>query len=235
MEEMNILAGIRSELLSLGEEKYREFSSGLMPTVDKSRVIGIRIPALRAYAKRIGKRDGISEFLCALPHEYFEENNLHAFLISQINDYGECVRELDRFLPYVDNWATCDSLRPACFKAHKSELIDDIGRWISSEHSYTVRFGIEMLMVHFLGEDFKGEYADKVAAIVSDEYYVNMMIAWYFATALAKNWDGVITYVEDRRLPEQTHNKTIQKAVESYRITEEQKNYLRALRIRRLQ
>lgn len=225
--EDNICARIRSELISLSDEKYRGFSSALMPNVDKERVIGIRIPRLRAYAKQICKEKDICEFMSDLPHAYFEENNLHAFLIEQIKDYGECVRALDIFLPYVDNWATCDSMRPKIFKAHKSELICDIRRWMRSEHPYTVRFGIGMLMIHFLGENFKTEYADEVASVRSDEYYVNMMIAWYFATALSTNWDDVIAYVEGGRLSQWINNKTIQKACESYRINAEQKAYLK--------
>lgn len=230
MTEKSICIEIREQLRSLSEEKYRSFSASLMPSVDAETVIGVRIPILRAYARSIFKDERALDFMRELPHKYFEENNLHAFLICQIKDYGECVCELDRFLPYVDNWATCDSMRPRAFKAHKSELIADIRRWMRSEHPYTVRFGIEMLMVHFLGEHFKREYADAVADIRSNEYYVNMMIAWYFATALATNWDEVLPYVEGGRLSDLTHNKTIQKAVESYRIDAERKAYLRTLK-----
>jgi 3-methyladenine DNA glycosylase AlkD len=165
-----------------------------------------------------------------LPHAYFEENNLHAFFIEQISDYGECIGAIDRFLPYVDNWSTCDSLRPRVFNTHRTELISDIRCWICSEHSYTVRFGIEMLMVHFLGDNFRTEYADAVVSVRSDEYYVNMMIAWYFATALAKNWDDTVRYIEEDTLSEWVHNRTIQKARESYRITPEQKAYLKTLK-----
>lgn len=230
MTENSICIEIREQLRSLSEENYRRFSASLMPSVDAETVIGVRIPILRTYARHIFKDERALDFMRELPHKYFEENNLHAFLVCQIKDYGECVRELDRFLPYVDNWATCDSMRPRVFKSHKSELLADIRRWICSEHPYTVRFGIEMLMIHFLGDGFKTEYADAVADIRSDEYYVNMMIAWYFATALATNWDEVIPYVEGGRLSDLTHNKTIQKAVESYRIDAEGKAYLRTLK-----
>lgn len=229
----NTCREIREELILLGEEKYRDFSVMLIPAVKKESIIGIRIPALRAYANRIYKDAQASEFMRDLPHVYFEENNLHAFLIEKIGDYGECIKELDLFLPYVDNWSTCDSMRPRIFASHKSELIYDIRRWISSEHSYTIRFGIEMLMVHFLGDAFKTEYADAVADIRSDEYYVNMMIAWYFATALAKNWDEAVKYIEKGRLSDWVHNKAIGKATESYRITSDQKAYLRTLKRQR--
>ena len=230
MKDVNACSKIRSELLSLADIRYRDFSSALMPSVDKARVIGIRIPVLRKYAKALYKSTDGDVFMSDLPHAYFEENNLHAFLICRINDYGECIRRLDAFLPYVDNWATCDSMRPSVFKTHTSELIGDIFRWMSSEHPYTVRFGIEMLMIHFLGDRFKTEYADAVACVRSGDYYVNMMIAWYFATALATNWDDVIPYVEDGRLYGMTHNKTIQKAVESFRIDAERKAYLKTLK-----
>lgn len=232
MSENNLCAEIRAELLSLADTDYRSFSLSLMPTVEKNSVIGIRIPVLRKYAKQINNSMDRDRFMQDLPHAYFEENNLHAFLIEQIADYGECIRALDLFLPYVDNWATCDSMRPRVFKSHKSELLADIRRWMRSKHPYTVRFGIEMLMIHFLGDGFKTEYADAVADIRSDEYYVNMMIAWYFATALATNYSDAIRYIEEDRLSDLVHNKAIQKVLESYRITDRQKEYLRKYRRR---
>lgn len=230
MELMDIREEIRRGLLSARDEKYRKFSAGLIPTVAYDSIIGIRIPYLRAYARRLFRDKDVSAFMSELPHAYFEENNLHAFFIEQISDYGECIGAIDLFLPYVDNWSTCDSLRPRVFNTHRTELISDIRRWICSEHSYTVRFGIEMLMVHFLGDNFRTEYADAVASVRSDEYYVNMMIAWYFATALAKNWDDTVRYIEEDTLSEWVHNRTIQKARESYRITPEQKAYLKTLK-----
>ena len=174
----------------------------------------------------------VREFLSVLPHEYFDEMQLHAFIISGIRDYDECMEEVERFLPFVNNWATCDQLSPKAFAKHKPELLEHIKAWISSDRTYTVRFAIGMLMTHFLDADFRDEYLKMVSAVRSEEYYINMMIAWYFATALAKQWDAAIPYIEERRLSKWVHNKTIQKAIESYRITEEQKDYLRTLRIK---
>ena len=219
---------IQKELLSLGEQKYKDFQSALMPTVDPDTIIGIRTPILRRYAKTL--KD--TTFLEALPHRYYEENNLHSFLIAGIADYDECIAHVERFLPFVDNWATCDSLRPACFKKHRQKLILKVKEWLGSNHTYTVRFGIEMLMVYYLDDEFDDTYPKMVADIKSDEYYVNMMIAWYFATALAKKWESIIGYIEKCALPLWVHNKTIQKAIESYRITNEQKDYLRKLKRR---
>lgn len=219
---------IQTRLFALQDPAYRAFHSALMPTIDKNTIIGVRIPALRALAKEL--RGSAGDFLTSLPHEYYEENNLHGFLIADIRDFTACVEAVEAFLPFVDNWATCDSLRPKCFARHKPELLLHIRRWLAAEHPYTLRFGMEMLMVHFLEGDFAPEYPQWVAAVESEEYYVNMMMAWYFATALAKQWDAVIGYLEENRLPLWVHNKTIQKAVESFRITAEQKAYLRTLR-----
>lgn len=210
--------------------EYKAFHEKLIPNVHPDTVIGVRTPELRAYAKIIYKEPDIEIFLQTLPHKYYEENNLHAFMIEQIKNYKECICELDRFLPYVDNWATCDMMRPKCFKKHKKELLPEIERWLDSSDVYAVRFGIEMLMVHFLDESFEERFPDWVAGIIGDEYYINMMIAWYFATALAKQYDCAVRYLEKQKLPVWIHNKTIQKAVESYRITDEQKAYLRTLR-----
>ena len=221
---------IRNELYNLQDLKYKDFHCRLIPTVDPATVIGVRAPALKAYAKSLKDKD-VSGFLADLPHDYYDENNLHALLIMSLKDYHECVAALDAFLPYVDNWATCDLLRPVSFKKHRAELLEDIKHWISSEHTYTIRFGLEMLMTHFLDEDFKPEYLDWVASIQSDEYYINMMLAWYFATALAKQWDSTLPYLEMHRLSPWVHNKSIQKAIESYRITAEQKTYLRGIKI----
>ncbi len=218
---------IREKLFSLKDLKYRDFSSSLMPTVNPETVIGVRIPRLRKFAKEIATEKDISLFLNTLPHKYFEENNLHAFIIEQTTDFSECIKEIDKFLPFVDNWATCDSMRPKCFKNHREELLEKIDEWLVSSHTYTVRYGIEMLMVYFLDELFCPEYLKKVAEIKSDEYYINMMIAWYFATALAKQYDGTLPYITEKVLPDWVHNKTIQKVVESYRLTREQKEFLK--------
>lgn len=222
---------IQNKLLSMAEPEYKAFQCKLMPTVDQETVIGIRTPLLRAMAKELKNTDTAKHFLQYLPHRYYEENNLHGFLISQISDLSACVEALDHFLPYVDNWATCDGVRPKCFSKHRQELLTNIDRWLASEHIYTVRFAIEMLMCHFLDSDFSVEFLEKVVKVKSGEYYVDMMIAWYFATALAKQWNHAVTYLEQKRLNPWIHNKTLQKAVESYRITPEQKTYLRTLRV----
>lgn len=221
---------IQELLFSLQDTKYRDFHSKLMPTIDYETIIGVRTPDLRKQVKTLVKREDIGEFMEALPHDYYEENNLHAFLIEQMKDYDECLEHLERFLPYVDNWATCDAMTPKVFKKHKEELLEKIQGWLVSDHTYTIRFGIEMLMKFYLDEDFDEKYLDWVAAVRSEEYYVNMMIAWYFATALAKQYDASLPYIKENRLADWTHNKTIQKAVESYRITSEQKTYLKTLK-----
>ena len=222
---------ITKELFQLQDPGYREFQSRLIPTVAPETVIGIRTPALRKYAKDPLKQDRMEEFLQELPHRYFDENQLHAFLLSEMKDYERCIRETNRFLPYVDNWATCDQMSPKVFRKHRKELLEEIRRWLGSEQTYTVRFAVGMLMQHFLDEDYQPCYPELVAGIRSEEYYINMMIAWYFATALAKQYDSVIPFLENRKLEPWTHNRTIQKAVESYRITPEQKAYLKSLRV----
>ena len=224
---------IRRKLFSLQDIKYRDFQAKLIPGKTAEVMIGVRTPELRKLAKELGKREDISEFLTDLPHEYFDEDQLHAFILSGMKDYKECMEGVCRFLPFVDNWATCDQMSPKVFKKHRLALANQADRWLDSEHTYTVRFGIGMLMEHFLEEDFDLKYPERVAGLRSDDYYVNMMIAWYFATALAKQYDAIIPYIENRRLDLWTHNKTIQKAIESYRITPEQKEYLRTLRIKK--
>ena len=221
---------IRQTLFSLQDIKYGDFQAKLMPTMDRQRVIGVRTPALRKYAKELAKEKDIQEFLQDLPHKYFEENQLHAFIICEQKEYHRCMEELVRFLPYVDNWAICDQMSPKVFKKHRKELLEQIKIWIASKETYTVRYGIGMLMNHFLEEDFEVEYPEIVAKIRTEEYYVNMMIAWYFATALAKQYEAVLPFLEERRLDNWTHRKAIQKSVESYRITKEQKEYLKSLR-----
>ena len=215
------------------DAQYKDFCASLMPTVDPDTVIGIRTPHLRKYAKALAKEGRTGDFLAALPHTYFEENQLHAFLIEQIGEYEATVTALDTFLPFVDNWATCDSMSPRVLGKYPDALMEKIGEWLTASHTYTIRYAIGLLMRYFLDERFSPEYLAWVAAIRSDEYYVNMMIAWYFATALAKQYDAALPYITECRLPVWIHNKTIQKAVESYRITQEQKALLRTYRIKK--
>ena len=221
---------IIKRLYELKDAGYRDFQSKLIPTVNKENVIGVRTPELKKLAKELSKREDIGGFLKAVPHRYYDENQLHAFIISGIKNFDECIKEVNAFLPYVDNWATCDTLLPDVFTKHKAELADNIDKWIKNKHTYTVRFAVSMLMRHFLNDDFRLEYAEKVAEIRSDEYYINMMVAWYFATALAKQYDSIIPFIENKALDKWTHNKAIQKSIESRRITPEQKEYLRSLR-----
>ena len=224
---------IRKELFDMRDEKYGEFQAKLIPTVEADTIIGVRTPQLRKYAGQLLKRDDVQEFLDDLPHKYFDENQLHAFILSGMKDYEKCVNEVNRFLPHVDNWATCDQMSPKVFKKHRQELLNCIKVWMKSKETYTIRFGIGMLMEHFLDEDFDPKYPEMVAKIRSDEYYVNMMTAWYFATALAKQYDSILPYIENNRLDTWTHNKAIQKAVESYRITDDQKAYLKSLKVKK--
>lgn len=204
--------------------KYKEFHQKLMPTVPKDTVIGVPIPILRKLAKKYND----ASFLQSLPHKYYEENNLHAFMLENIKDFDECVNELECFLPYINNWATCDSLCPKIFK--NRDILPLIKKWLKSNHTYTIRFGVNMLMKFYLDGNFKTEYSDLVKNIKSDEYYVNMVRAWYFATALSKHYDDILQYLTENMLDVWTHNKTIQKAIESYRITKEQKEYLKTLK-----
>ena len=222
---------IRKRLFKLQDKKYRDFQCRLIPTLESTTIIGVRTPELRRYAKELVKQKDIQNFLSFLPHQYFEENQLHAFIMSEIKDNKQCLEELNRFLPFVDNWATCDQLSPKVFKKNRSELIDQIKQWVCSDKTYMVRFGIGMLLEHFLDDDFDPIYLEMVSKISSTEYYIRMMIAWYFATALAKQYTKALPYIEEQRLDIWTHNKTIQKAVESRRITLEQKEYLKCLKI----
>lgn len=233
MNKTTIITNVQTHLFELQDLKYRDFHAKLMPTVNKEKIIGVRTPALRVFAKKYGKTDEAKEYLQILPHQYYEENNLHGLLIEQIKDYDTCLEELERFLPYIDNWATCDLLALHMMKKHRDIFIREVFRWIESDQPYTIRLGISMLMRHYLDEEFKTEYPEKVAAIRSEEYYVNMMRAWYFATALAKQYDKILPFIEKQKLDVWTHNKTIQKAIESYRITPEQKEYLRGLKIKK--
>ena len=227
---MTITERIREELFQMQDTAYADFQAKLIPSADRQSVIGVRTPLLRKYAKKLAKDSLIEEFLAELPHDYFDENQLHAFVIAEEKDFLACVEQVQRFLPYVDNWATCDQLSPGVFRKNKQELFLYIRQWLRSDHTYTVRFAIGMLMQHFLDDDFLPEYPALVAGVHSGEYYINMEIAWYFATALAKQYDETISYLTENKLEKWTHNKTIQKAVESNRITAEKKAYLRTLR-----
>ena len=222
---------IQQRLFALQDAGYRDFHAALMPTVDKALVIGVRMPALRALAKELKGTELAADFMAALPHKYYEENNLHAALIGHIRDFDACIAAVERFLPYVDNWATCDMMNPRALAKDKAALLERIRLWLQSGHTYTVRFGMEMLMNHFLEEDFREEDLALVASVQSEEYYVRMMQAWYFATALAKQYEAAVTYLEQRRLGAWVHNKTIQKARESFRVSQEQKDYLKSLKV----
>ena len=231
MEQEWVIREVEEQLFEMQDLKYRDFHAGLMPNIDKNRIIGVRTPQLRKFAKEYGKTENAKTFLTVLPHQYYEENNLHGLLIEQIKEYDSALDELERFLPYIDNWATCDMLAMKVVKKHLDLFIKKIYQWLESKHTYTIRFAIGMLMRYYLEDTFKIGYARKVAEIRSEEYYVNMMRAWYFATALAKQYEQVIPFLEERQLDVWTHNKTIQKCVESYRITPEQKEYLKTLKI----
>lgn len=224
---------IRAELYRMQDQKYKEFNSKLIPNIDPDTMIGVRTPELRNYAKQLMKEPYVTDFLNELPHALFEENQLHAFVLSGMKDFAICMDELNRFLPYVDNWATCDQLSPKIFKKHRKELLEQIKTWIRSDKTYMVRFAIGMLMEHFLDEGFDPVYPKMVSAVRSGEYYINMMTAWYFATALAKQYDAVLPFMENHALDDWTHNKAIQKSIESYRIRPDQKEYLRTLKVKK--
>ena len=224
-------ADLNKKLFSLRDSTYRDMQIKIIPNINPESIIGVRTPELRGMAKDILKAGDYKDFLEDLPHVYFEENQLHAFIISGIKDLKECMEETERFLPYVDNWATCDQMSPKVFKRHKEVLLAHIKEWIESDKTYTIRFGVKMLMEHFLEDDYDPVYPEMVAKLRSEEYYVNMMIAWYFATALAKQYESVLPFIEEKRLDDWTHNKAIQKSVESNRIRDEQKKYLKTLKI----
>ncbi len=228
---MNNRDVIRESLFEMQDSSYKEFHKKLIPSVNPDTIIGVRTPVLRKLAKEIAKENRNVYFLKELPHRYYEENQLHAFIIALIKDYYQCIYEIERFLPYVDNWATCDQMSPSIFKKNKEKLLIKIRTWISSSHVYTKRFAIGMLMKHYLDEDFKKDYLKMVSEIKSGDYYVDMMRAWYFATALAKQYESTLPYLENYQLDRWTHNKTIQKAIESHRIIQDQKAFLRTIKI----
>ena len=229
---MDTLTFVRTELQALADQNYREFNSKLMPTVEKSTVFGVRTPVLRKFAKEFFKDPRSNEFLTALPHKYFEESQLHAFLVEQIKDFDRCILAVEAFLPFIDNWATCDCFSPAVFKKEPDRLLPYIEKWLTSSHVYTVRYGVVMLMRYFLDERFDEKHLKTVADLPTDDYYLSMAVAWYFATALSKQYDAALPYIQDRLLDKATHNRAIQKAVESFRISEKHKAYLKTLRIK---
>ncbi len=221
---------LQEQLFAFADEKYRDFHSALMPTVEKSAVMGVRTPVLRKFANEFSKTGDAEQFLNDLPHKFYEENNLHAFLLEKIRNYDELIEKLDEFLPFVDNWATCDMMRPKILKNNKERLLEDIRRWAKSPYVYEVRYAINCLMIYFLDDDFDEEFYDIVLGVKNDDYYIFMVKAWYFATALAKQYTSAVKVLEERKLDKKTHNKTIQKAVESYRLNQEEKAYLKTLK-----
>ena len=223
---------ITDKLFELKDDKYADFSSKLTPNIDRISIIGVRVPDVRKLAKEYIKDEESKVFLNSLPHKYFDENMLHGLLISEIKDYEECIIKIEKFLPFVDNWAVCDIMSPKIFSKNTDKLIDKIKEWLKSNKVYTCRFGIGMLLKYYLDDNFKSEYLKLVSNIKSEEYYINMMKSWFFATSLCKQWDDTIKYLEENKLDKWVHNKTIQKAIESYRITNEQKEYLKSLKLK---
>ena len=225
------MTNIQEYLLSQADQKYRDFTLPLMPTVDEKAFIGVRLPILKKYAKELDEKER-EEFLKSLPHQYHEENILHAFILSNIKDYDEFIRDVDAFLPFVTNWSVCDTLCNKYLEKHKDKLIKEVYKWLQSKEVYRVRYAAKCLMNYYLGDDFKEEHLEKVSQVRLEDYYVKMMIAWYLATGLAKNYDSFITAIENHQFDKDIHNKAIQKAVESYRISDEHKNYLKTLKIK---
>ena len=221
---------IQKQLFKMQDVEYKNFHSKLMPTVDDEKIIGIRIPVLRKFANEFAKSQEAETFVESLPHKYYEEDNLHAFVLEKIKDFDVAIKKTEAFLPYIDNWATCDMFMPKCFKSNSNYLLKEIKKWIKSKETYTTRYGILLLMKLFLDDNFKLEYAKLVAQIKSDEYYVNMMIAWFFATALSKHYDDILPFITENKLSVWVHNKTIQKAIESNRILNETKAFLKTLK-----
>lgn len=221
---------VYERLISYEDEKYKDFQSKLVPNIDKKTIIGVRTPQMRKIVKEILGTTEATIFLQALPHQYYEENLIHFFLISKIKDFDECVKEVEKFLPYINCWPVCDQATPLVFKKNHDKLLPLIKKWINSNHVYTARFGIRMLMNEFLNDDFKEEYLEWVSSKSGDDYYLKMMVAWFFATALAKQYNATIKYIENRCLDSWIHQKTIQKAVESYRVSDEHKEYLKKFR-----
>ena len=222
---------IQKYLFDNKDEAYRAFTLPLIPNIDENTIIGVRLPILKKYAKSL-KNIEIKEFLSDLPHYYHEENILHAFILSSIKDYDEFIKEVDIFLPYVSNWSVCDTISNKNLNKYKDRLIKEVFKWLKSDELYRVRYAVKCLMNYYLGEDFKEEHIERVLEVKLDDYYVRMMIAWYLATGLAKNYDDFIKVIEEKRFDEFTHNKAIQKAVESYRVSDEHKAYLKTLKVK---
>ena len=222
---------IKEDLFSLKDEQYQEFQSSLIPTIPKDTVIGVRTPILRKYAKDMSNEVRDS-FMHELPHQYYEENILHAICLSEVKDYNLFIKEIERFLPYIDNWAVCDIIKPKVVQKDKKDFNQYIKKWINSNEVYTIRYGVDMLMTYYLDEDYRKTYLKYPLKVKSSDYYVKMVVAWYYATALAKHYDDTIVILEEKKLSKWVHNKTIQKAIESYRITLEQKEYLKSLKIK---
>ncbi len=221
---------VYERLLSFQDEKYIDFQSKLVPNIDKNTIIGVKTPQMKEIVKEVFGTEEATDFLKVLPHKYYEENLIHFFLIAKIKDFDECVREVERFLPYIDCWPVCDQGSPMVFKKNHDKLLPLIKKWIKSKHVYTARFGMRMLMNEFLNDDFKEEYLEWVASKTGDDYYLKMMVAWFFATALAKQYDSAVKYIENKRLDPWIQQKTIQKAIESYRVSDEHKEYLKKFR-----
>ena len=221
---------ITDKLMKLKDAKYQEFQSKLVPNIDKNKILGIKTPDLRMLAKEMALSDMKEEFLKELPHQYYDEDLIHFFVISLEKDFNKTIEYVETFLPYVNCWPVSDQATPKAFKKHHQELLPYIKKWILSSHVYTARFGMRMLMNEFLDDDFKEEYLELVASKKGEDYYLKMMVAWYFATALCKQYDASIKYIEEHRLDDWVHKKTIQKAIESFRVTEEHKEYLRSLK-----
>ena len=226
------MKSVIEQLFELQDLSYKDFHKKLIPNIDEDNIIGVRTPVLRKFAKEFAKSELKDEFLNSLPHKYYDENNLHAFVIEAIKDYDECINKIDEFLPYIDNWATCDSLSPKIFKKHKKEVYDKIKIWLKSDKTYTVRFAIVTLLANYLDDDFEEEMLTLVTDIKSEEYYINMAIAWYVSVALVKQYDSTIKLIQSKKLDKFTHNKSIQKAIESYRVDDDKKKYLRTLKIK---
>ena len=217
-------------LMKTKDDKYKSFQAKLVPNISVDTILGIRTPEMKNIAKELFNSNDYESFLNDLPHKYYEENLIHFFVISMIKDFDECIKKVEEFLPYVNCWPVSDQGSPKCFKRNHDKLLPYIKKWIKSKHVYTARFGIRMLMNEYLGDDFKEEYLDMVASVKGEDYYLKMMVAWYFATALAKRYDETVVYFENHKLDKWVHNKAIQKALESYRVTEEHKNYLKSLK-----
>ncbi len=224
---------IQNEIFKLQDKKYRDFQAKLIPNINPKTIVGVRTGELRILAKQLFKQNDFSDFLNSLAHKYFEENQLHSFIISEIKDFDSCIFEVNKFLPFIDNWATCDQMLPKVFKEHKDELLEYINIWLFSENTstYAIRFAIKNLMTYFLGTNFNLAYPNMILKIHSQEYYINMMIAWYFSEGLVKQYNSILPILENKMLEKWTHNKTIQKAIESYRLSKEQKVYLRTLKV----